>query len=137
GHGVKLLKQARLIIHKALKEVFTQAHIHARFPVIEAAALQYTRYEVLDTYAQVEDSIRFQRQPINGANPTGIGTTYNGTSHEGINIAVGEYDKACPQGRENLTLKAVYKVGGVEKVERDWTKRVPLFCLFETSSHQL
>src|SRR6266516_84496 len=94
GHGVKLLKQARLIINKAIKEVFTEAHIHARFPVIEAAALQYTRYEVLDTYAQVEDSIRFQRQPINGANPTGIGTTYNGTSHEGINIAVGEYDKA-------------------------------------------
>ena len=66
-----------------------------------------------------------------------ISTTHKSPSHERINIAVGEYDKACPQGWENLTLKAVYKVGGVEKVERNWTQRVSLFCLLETRAHQL
>ena len=67
----------------------------------------------------------------------GIGTTYKGTSHEGIDIAVGKYDKACPQGRENLTLKAVYKVGSVEKVKRNRAKCMPLFRLFKAGAHQL
>src|SRR5947209_6919273 len=41
GHSIELLEQARLIIDETFEEVITEAHIHARFPVIEATALQH------------------------------------------------------------------------------------------------
>src|SRR6266702_2313747 len=50
GHLLVLLKHQRLVIHKAIKEIFSQFHIHARFPVIEATALQHAWYQIIDTH---------------------------------------------------------------------------------------
>src|SRR5215469_1762981 len=81
-HCLVLLEQQRLVMEEAFKEVRPQAHIHARLPVIKAPTLQHTWYQVIDPYLQVKDSIRLQRQAINGANPPGVSSSYYSTRYQ-------------------------------------------------------
>src|SRR5207302_455397 len=102
----------------ALEQVRTQAHIHTRFPVIKSSPLQDTRYKVVDAYLEIKDGIGLQRQAINRTNPPWISAPHNSTGYQRVDIAVGQYDEASTQCRKNLALEAIYKVRGIEQVQR-------------------
>jgi hypothetical protein len=58
-HIVELLEQAGLVVDEAIEQVFAEVHVHAGFPVVEAAALQDTWYQIIYADAQVENSVGF------------------------------------------------------------------------------
>jgi hypothetical protein len=59
-HQFELFEQQRLVIDETLEEVTAQAHIHTRFPVIEPAALQHARDQVIQIDFQLKDRVRFE-----------------------------------------------------------------------------
>lgn len=54
---------------EAFKEVGAQAHIHARFPVVEAAALEDARNQVVQANLQIKYRVRFEDEAVDRANP--------------------------------------------------------------------
>ena len=46
-HFVKLGEEPALIAHEAFIQVLTHVQVHPRFPVIETAAVQDSRYEII------------------------------------------------------------------------------------------
>src|ERR1051326_5030830 len=88
-HMPELFEDEVLIDNEALIKVWPQAHIHARFPIIEAASAQDTPNQRVQINIEIKDGIGLQSQPIDLLNPIALRAADNGPRHQRIDIAVG------------------------------------------------
>jgi hypothetical protein len=121
GHRVKLLNNAALVFHIAVIIVGLLQKVHTGFPIVETASIEHAGYEVVEASAQVKDLVWNQSKAEHIAYPFRVQATNQCTRNERIDVAVGEYDKAGPQGGDDLAFEAICEVSGIKETTRHIT----------------